>query len=85
MPKENKKIKVATTATGALRILWQKGLFKAAKKQSDIVKHLAEQGYNFTDPELGMALLRAKYLTRHGKKGSYEYIQKHPYTEDEPK
>lgn len=83
MPKGNKKVKVATTATGALKILWEKGFFKAAKKQSDIVKHLAGHGYNFTDPELGMALLRAKYLTRRGKKGSYEYIQKHPYVADE--
>jgi hypothetical protein len=32
-----------------------------------------------------MALLRAKYLTRRGKKGSYEYIQKHPYVTDEQK
>ena len=25
-----------------------------------------------------MALLRAKYLTRRGKRGSYEYVQKYP-------
>jgi hypothetical protein len=26
-----------------------------------------------------MALKRAKHLTRKGKHGSYEYIQKHPF------
>ena len=29
-----------------------------------------------------MALKRAKYLTRRGRKGSYEYIQKHPYLDE---
>lgn len=82
MPKEN-KIKFARTATESIKLLWEKGFFKAAQKQPYIVKQLANQGYNFSEPELGMALLRAKYLTRKGKKGAYEYIQKYPYFEDE--
>jgi hypothetical protein len=30
-----------------------------------------------------MALKRARYLSRRGKVGSYEYIQKYPYAADE--
>ena len=81
MPKENKKI--AKSGTESLKLLWGKGFFKSWKNYNQIVKRLAQDGYNFTTPELGMALKRAKYLTRRGKRGSYEYIQKHPFVEDE--
>jgi hypothetical protein len=30
-----------------------------------------------------MALLRAGHLTRRGKRGAYEYIQKYPFVTDE--
>jgi len=83
MPKESKKIKSVTSATAALKILWKEGFLKAWKKYAPIVDRLAKDHYHFSDPELGMALGRAKYLTRRGKRGGYEYIQKYPYIKEE--
>jgi hypothetical protein len=77
MRKENKKIVIS--ATNQLQNLWEKGVFKVAKKISEIDTCLAKDGYNFTPAELGMGLKRAAYLTRKGKRGAYTYIQKGPY------
>jgi hypothetical protein len=74
---------IARSATESLRLLWNRGFFEAWKKYTQIVEGLSADGYHFSTPELGMALKRAKYLTRRGKRGSYEYIQKHPFIEDE--
>lgn len=77
---ENKEI--AKTATEVLRFLWEDGFFKLWKKYKQIEEHLAKMpngGYHFLSAELGTALKRARYLTRQGKAGSYEYIQKYPY------
>ncbi len=46
---------------------------------------LGKQGYHFPDNFLGMALTRAKYLTKLGKRGNYKYIQKYPHVEEEKK
>lgn len=81
MPKGNKKIVIS--ATERLQHLWKSGLFKSAKKLSEIDATLAKQEYNFTTAELGMALKRAPYLTRKGKRGAYTYIQKGPYIKNE--
>lgn len=75
----SKSQKVAKTATEALKILWEEGFFRSAKKKPPIVEVLGKRGNNFSDPELGMALMRAKHLTRRGKRGNYEYIQKYPF------
>lgn len=75
----NRKSKIAKTATQALTILWEEGFLRAWKKSGAIEMHLARRGNNFSGPELGMALKRAKHLTRRGKHGSYEYIQKYPF------
>jgi hypothetical protein len=75
----NRKMKIARTATQALSILWEEGFFKNWKKKAGIEEHLAKRGNNFSGPELGMALKRARHLTRRGKHGTYEYIQKHPF------
>ena len=80
----NRKTHVAKTATEALKILWEEGFFRAWKKGAAIVDRLAKRGNNFSAPELGMALKRARHLTRRGKRGNYEYIQKHPFVADEP-
>ena len=85
MPKENKKLKIATKAPGVLEILWEQGFFRTQKDQTKISKRLGELGYNFSAATLGMALGSVKYLTRWGKRGSYEYIQKHPYLEKSKK
>jgi hypothetical protein len=67
------------TATEGLRILWEEGFFTNWKKKSSIDETLDARGNHFSDAELGMALMRAKHLTRRGKRGTYEYIQKYPF------
>ncbi len=70
---------IATTATEALKILWEGSFFRGWKKKAAIEKSLGKRGNHFSDAELGMALKRAKHLTRRGKRGNYEYIQKYPF------
>lgn len=79
----NKNIKIAKTVTEALKILWEEGFFKTRQNNQKIINRLAKRGNNFSLAELGMALKRAKHLTRYGKRGNYEYIQKYPYVKDE--
>ena len=79
----NRSPKNAKTATEALKVLWVEGFFRAWKKGSAIVERLAKRGNNFSAPELGMALMRARHLTRRGKRGNYEYIQKYPFAAEE--
>jgi hypothetical protein len=75
----NRTSGVAKTATEALKLFWERGYFRQWRKKGAIENHLSKSGYNFSGPELGMALKRAGHLTRKGKHGSYEYIQKHPF------
>lgn len=70
---------VARTATEALLMLWREGFFRKWQSTPNVVEHLAGREHHFEGPELGMALKRARYLSRRGKRGSYEYIQKYPY------
>ena len=81
----NRNSKIAKTATEALKILWEEGFFRSWRKRKMIEEHLGKRGNNFSGPELGMALMRARHLTRKGKQGSYEYIQKYPFIAEEPK
>ena len=73
---------VATTAPAALAILWKGGVFLTPKNVAAIQAELAKRGYNFGDKNLMMALKTSKFLTRKGPKGSYTYVQKHPYVEE---
>jgi len=75
--------RIAKTATEALRILWEEKFFVSWKQKSQVVEALAKEGNHFSDPELGMALMRANHLTRRGKRGHYEYIQKYPFAGEE--
>jgi hypothetical protein len=75
--------KIAKTATEGLRHLWEDQFFETIKDREAVVAVLAKRGNHFSDSELGMALLRAPYLTRRGKRGNYEYIQKHPFVPSE--
>jgi len=74
---------VAKTATEAVIALWAEAFFRAWKKKAGIEEKLAQRGNHFSGAELGMALKRATYLTRKGNRGSYEYIQKHPFVADQ--
>jgi hypothetical protein len=76
---ERTTLSAARTATEALKILWQEAFFVTWRKKAQIEEALSGRGNHFSDAELGMALMRAKHLTRRGKRGSYEYIQKYPF------
>ena len=76
-------MRIARTAPDALSILWRDKVFLKAKDVKLIEAELEKRGYNFTDKNLMMALKGAKFLTRKGKKGSYTYVQKHPYIEED--
>jgi hypothetical protein len=76
---DGKKSKAGRTATESLRILWEEGFFLDWRKKSAIDEALDARGNHFSDAELGMALMRGKHLTRRGKRGAYEYIQKYPF------
>jgi hypothetical protein len=79
----NRRSVVAKTATESLKLLWENGFFRGWKDKAVIDAALSKKGNHFSDPELGMALKRAKHLTRKGKRGSYKYIQKYPYVQPE--
>jgi hypothetical protein len=78
----NRRTEVARTSTEALKVLWKEGFFRSWKKKGPIVDKLDKRGNHFSDAELGMALMRANHLTRRGKRGAYEYIQKYPCVVD---
>ena len=67
------------SATDILPELWEAGAFKAARTIAEIIEELATREYHFTEAAVGMALMRAKFLTRLGKKGEYRYIQIGPF------
>ncbi len=75
--------RVARTATQGLRHLWEEQFFETLKDREAVVEAFATRGNHFSDAELGMALLRASFLTRRGKRGSYSYIQRHPFVADD--
>jgi hypothetical protein len=75
--------KIARTATEALVMLWKDGFFRNWQSGPKIVKYLSEREHHFEGPELGMALKRARHLTRRGKRGNYEYIQKYPHVAED--
>jgi hypothetical protein len=79
----SRKSRVAKSATEALRILWEEGFLRGWKKMGEIEDNLGERGNHFSPAELGMALKRAKHLTRRGRPGSYEYIQRYPFVAEE--
>ena len=80
-----KKARASTTATEALKILWEEGFFHSWKKMASIEENLGKRGNHFSNSELGMALNRATHLTRRGKRRNYEYIQKFPFEIHTPK
>lgn len=75
--------RVAKSATQALNHLREEGFFRTWRKKGAMDIHLAKRGNHFSAPELGMALVRASFLTRKGGHGSYEYIQKYAFVPEE--
>ena len=75
-----KDTKRTVAATDVLKTLWQDGFFRVWRKSGSILEHLSEKGYNFLPSTVRMALKDATYLTKRGKRGVYEYIQKYPFS-----
>jgi hypothetical protein len=76
--------RIAKGATAALAMLWEEGFFHSWRTANAIDTHLSKIDHHFSPGEIGMALKRARYLTRRGTRGKYEYIQKYPCSADEP-
>jgi uncharacterized protein (TIGR02391 family) len=72
MSKGNKGV---PNSTQVLRVLWQEGFFSKAKSLADISAHLSERGFNFQAGGLSMALKRASFLSKKGKRGHFSYLQ----------
>lgn len=75
-------MKIAKTAPEALKLLWEEKILLKPKTYKLIDEELERRGYNFQEKNLMMALKSAKFLTRKGSKGQYQYVQKHPYIEE---
>ena len=73
---------IARNAPQALELLWAVNFFQKRKALAEIKLELEKQGYNFSDQNLSMALSNSKFLTRKGKRGSFTYVQKHPYDKE---
>jgi repressor of nif and glnA expression len=76
-------MEIVKTPSEAIKILWKEGVFFSPKKMAEVKMELKNRGYNFSDQAIYMALKRAKYLTKKGRRGSYTYVQKYPYVDEE--
>ena len=61
----------------ALKMLYEKGVFKTDQTFGAIEVELGRLEYNFPKPTLMMALGSVPFLTRRGAKGSYRWVQKY--------
>lgn len=75
-----KKIKyIVPSPTQQLPELWKMDVFKTGRSLEVVIQEFEKIGFNFSPEAVSMALMRAPYLTRRGKKGGYTYIQIGPY------
>ena len=58
--------------------LYYKKFFQSHKSLSDVEKKLNALGYNYKKGSILMALKRAEYLNKSGKRGNYMFVQKYP-------
>lgn len=66
------------SAPDLLKKLWSEGVFDSWKKFGEIMGIIGKRGHHFSNPVLALALKRASFLTRRGKRGFFEYIQRSP-------
>lgn len=58
--------------------LYQKKFFQSHRFLYDVEKKLNELGYNYKKGSILMALKRAEYLNKSGKRWNYKFVQKYP-------
>lgn len=70
-------LKESNNAASCVRCLWEEGFFKDPCTSKDVALRITQKwGHNFSAASIGMALLETKFLTRTGKRGSFQYKQK---------
>ncbi|MBI2639512.1 MAG: TIGR02391 family protein [Candidatus Sungbacteria bacterium] len=72
--------KIPASSTEVLKILWQEKFFASGKTLAEITSYLDGKGFHFQAGGLSMALKRAAFLTRSGKRGALKYVQVAPPT-----
>ena len=71
---------VGKTATTELPKLWESGFLSEWRLANEVTIGFAKMGCHFTPSAVSKALLRAKFVTRKGKKGAgVKYIQTYPF------
>lgn len=64
-------------STSCVKLLWEVGFFSDARSLKDVSAGITEKwGHNFSASDISNALHGAGFLTRMGKRGSYQYKQK---------
>ncbi len=77
--KEPSSVEALPTRPGeAIEQLYERSFFKVARTLADTMGELEKKEYNFNRPSVLMALQRAQFIQRRGRKGSYKFIQKYP-------
>lgn len=61
----------------ALKHLHKKGIFKTERNMGEVEAELTKIDCNFPKASLAKALARADFLTRHGSRGAYRWIQRY--------
>ncbi|MCR4314051.1 MAG: hypothetical protein NUV84_02275 [Candidatus Uhrbacteria bacterium] len=74
MSKESNK---NDNAASCIQYLWEEGFFKDVCTMRDVSTRITEKWeHNFSAPDISKALHGAGFLTRSGKRGSFQYKQK---------
>jgi hypothetical protein len=76
--KSNNQPSTKVTCPSAIERLWKKEKFKQALSFPDVKAALGQEGYSFPRNTVMMALQSAAFLTRHGGRGNYTWMQKYP-------
>jgi hypothetical protein len=63
--------------TQALKHLHERGIFKTERNLGEVESELGKMDCNFPKASLAKALERAEFLTRHGRRGNYRWIQRY--------
>ncbi len=64
--------------TGIIKELYFQNYFENERTLNEVDKKFKSKKYNFGANAIQIAMERAKFLRRKGKRGSYSYIQKIP-------
>jgi hypothetical protein len=73
MSNENKDFSILT----CIELLWKEGFFKSHRSLREVSEKITEKwGHNFSSSGISIALTKASFLKKSGKRGIFVYIQK---------